>query len=368
LEVGDGYRLAVSDFCDYYTIQYYFERGRWIVTGGYCEERAVCEAQIGEIPTPRQPPCDPIASGAGERLSYSGCIGAGWDAAINVSTACPVNEVIRTTYPRVLVATPVEFTLTEQRWSPSEEGNASNAVSPGNLASLLDGDGNPTQAGVWRNLRLKMRSQRFYGMEQWHGEKTEPPVFEFPERSGRELKYPVRQSGPIAKFQWEAASADGEKRGRRYSVEQDALTASYDAPAYKIMMQTSCGHYWQMEWEESEEYIARQTGCVAMADPLPVGYTRDGCVNSTEAQLTEKKYRWKEGRVSTGWQPINLKRVPGLNVLHTYALQRQTRAGGYFKGALEFDPQGEMWVSVVEVQSVLRSDACAADRAQCPRP
>jgi hypothetical protein len=39
---------------------------------------------------------------------------------------------------------------------------------------------------------------------------------------------------------------------------------------------------------------------------------------------------------------------------------------GYFKGTAQADPVGEMWVPVVEVQSVLRSESCFNDPATCP--
>ncbi len=292
---------------------------------------------------------------------------------LDVRTECPVNRVVRDSYPRVLVDTDVEFRLLDATWSPSPDGNSSSAVSPVNLTDLVNDAGDPTQSGVWRNFVLRVRSQRFTGApgERWFGVKTSKPNYFFHDDTALRgtLNHDTYQVGPVAVFRWQAPSARRSRRGRRYDVMNDALTQDHNAPAYPVAVTTSCGHTWSASWEEaerSEEFLAP---CQPQTEPPPVGWTNNTCPPG-EARPYRERFRWIARSTGANWQGIDMRGVPnaGPRIETPYAIQWKAIGGGYFKGnpTPVFDEVIGIWVPVVEVQSILRGDGCVANLAMCP--
>jgi hypothetical protein len=286
-----------------------------------------------------------------------------WSDVMRVSTECPTNVVFRNAYPRVLVNRDVQFALEPQQWSPSAAGNASNEVQTRDLASFVQPDDTPTRAGLVRKMKLMLRSERLEKGREWEGDIAAAPKFEF----GGVGSASAAQ-GYVVTYRWTASSAGGPAHGRRYSVERDALTDSYDMPANQVNVQTHCGHWWLMTWEESEGYDESVFGiCQTATSPVPVDYTTDGCQPGDMRPVAKTtKYRWVNKSSGADWTEINMKSDVEPALPTSYAVQTRTQGVGKFKGALQADPVGEMWVPVVEVQSVLRSDACYNDPAQCP--
>jgi hypothetical protein len=332
------------------------------------------------LPIAQQPdgawalPCTPTAESVGARMQIR-CTRGSWSQALEVRAVCPTNFVLRDSYPRVLVDTDVEFRLLDATWSPSPAGNSSAQVSPANLSSLIDGAGEPLQAGVWRNFVLRVRSQRFTGApgERWFGVKTSKPNYFFHDDTTLHgtVNHDTYQVGPVAVFRWQAPSANRSQRGRRYDVMNDALTQEHTAPAYPVAVTTSCGHTWSASWEAAEEYREFTGNCQITPDPLPADWTRDGCAGPGDARPFVKKLRWATLSTGANWQGIDMRGVPnaGPRIDTPYAIQWKSTGGGYFKGdpnPVFDDAMIGIWVPVVEVQSVLRGEACMADLARCP--
>jgi hypothetical protein len=275
--------------------------------------------------------------------------------------------VFRNAYPRVLVNRAVQFALEPQQWSPSAAGNASNEVQTRDLASYVQADDAPTRAGLVRRMKLMLRSERLEKGRPWQGDVASAPKFEFGGIGG-EVGRAATQEGYVVTYRWTASSAGGAQRGRRYSVESDALTDRYDMPANRVRVETHCGHWWLMTWEESEGYDETTFGnCVTATSPIPVDYTTDGCQSGDMRPVARTtKYRWTSRTSGADWTAINIRTDVDPPMPTAYAVQEQTQGVGYFKGVPQADPVGEMWVPVVEVQSVLRSDACFNDPMKCP--
>jgi hypothetical protein len=350
---------------------YQYLDGAWRLIGGACMQDAECVAN--PVDQTWLWPCEPVIAANGAVLQFN-CNNTNWSGALAVATECPVNSVLRDSYPRVLVNTDIQFLLEEDQWSPSTGGNASTPISPNGIAQFIDADGAPTRTGIWRNFVLRARSQRFNGsdLESWFGQRPAKPFFHFPDSTTLSGAggYKPEQEGALAVYRWQAASANGQPRGRRYDVQSDSLTNDYNVPAYQVTVRTSCGHSWSASWETAEEYQEFTANCQITPDPLPADWTRNGCANPGDAHPFVRKFRW--ATLSTGgtWQGIDMRTLPVAGLQTSYALQYASRGGGYFQSAGEpvYDPIGEMWVPVVEVQSVLRGDECVTDAERCPSP
>jgi hypothetical protein len=344
--------------CNRIAVDYEFRGNQWWAIGAACMPDEVCQPR-GEEATQ---PCVFQIAGGGQGVTVN-CDNSEWNDVMRVSTECPTNVVFRNAYPRVLVNREVQFVLEPERWSPSAAGKASNEVQTRDLARFVQADDTPTRAGLVRKMKLMLRSERLEQGREWEGDIAAGPKFDFG-GAGQV----VRQEGYVVTYRWTVSSAGGEKRGRRYAVETDALTDRYDMPAHRVNVQTHCGHWWQMTWEESEGYDETTFGnCETATSPIPAEYTTEGCGAGDMRPVTKTtKYRWVNKASAADWTEINMKTDVEPALTTAYAIQTRVQGTGYFKGTAQADPVGEMWVPVVEVQSVLRSESCFNDPAICP--
>lgn len=106
--------------------------------------------------------------------------------------------------------------------------------------------------------------------------------------------------------------------------------------------------------------------CVPETTPLPQDFVTAGCPGGEMRQVqTTKKYKWAD-KTRIDWQPIDMTSDVTPALPQSHAFQRATQGIGHYRGRIETDPAGDMWIPVVEVQSVLRNDACVRDPKQCP--
>ncbi|HEY3290861.1 MAG TPA: hypothetical protein VGK87_12090, partial [Anaerolineae bacterium] len=181
--------------------------GTWWLENTYCMTAAQCSAQ--PTPTPKSPkdvPCTPRETPAGFVLD---CTSADpdvqtWNVYAELDTACPINDVLRSPYPRSMVNMTTTFTL-QPPDATSLAGAATGLLSPDNLNSFVDDHGNPTKAGykagVWKNLRLYMRSRRFNGGENWFGQTAPKPQWTFADRTwNSDGSFSQQQNGAQATY------------------------------------------------------------------------------------------------------------------------------------------------------------------------
>ena len=289
-----------------------------------------------------------------------------------VNTSCPINEVLRAPYPRAMVNVDNNFLLQPQVYN-SEAGFSSSPQSPNNLSRFIDAEGNPTEegydAGVWKNLVLYMRSERFVGGENWFGMPVPKTQWTFEDRdwNGSTAKYARLQEGSVAVFTYQTSSSGmSSSLGRAFDPISKQPAENYTLPAYSVIVKTFCGHEWKVAVQIAERFWSKLGSCYATilypdgSTYVPPGTSNEGCSAGYVAPGAYT-YQWKDE--VTDWAGIDL-RLMGRPT--SYDTRTRTKAGGVFNNAQYWDDPVGLWVPVIEVQSVLR-DKCVQD-GSCEPP
>ncbi|HEY3289360.1 MAG TPA: hypothetical protein VGK87_04455 [Anaerolineae bacterium] len=362
--------LACAD--GFYGTDLVYRDSTWWTVKTYCMTATQCSTKVGpSLDTYTNLPCVPKLTSAGIVLDCKPNSGVQtWNLKAQVDTMCPVNQVIRAPYPRSVVNVATNFVLQPATFDVAD-GNVSAPQSPANLADFLDPNGNPTKegytAGVWKDLQLYMRSQRFAGGENWFGQIVPKPQWIFSDRDwNSSSQYPRQQEGNQASYVYRTSSAGlSSLYGREYDPAGKAPGDLYDLPAYGVTMKTFCGHQWKVSitmaartWHPSG--ACYQTGLNPDGTTItPPGTSGDGCAAGWAAPGTYT-YGWQD--FTTDWAGIDMTQV-GKST--TYDLRTRTMSGGAWQGNVYWDQPSGIWVPVLEVQSVLRS-ACVANGSCLP--
>ncbi len=378
--VGTAVDSTTGENCtSFYGETYEFRTGQWWTTKTYCMTAAQCETPEGTpLDQYDQLPCVP-------RLTASGIVVdckpnadlQTWNVTASVYTECPINEVLRSPYPRTLVNLKTNFILQPKEYN-DVNGISSAPQAPANIADFLDADGNPTEdgfrVGVWKNLRLVMRSHRFNGGETWFGDVVPQPRWVFTDRAWNSGVFPAIQDGPIAKYQYETSSADlGTRFGRGFDIRNKIPANTFDLPAYPVQLTSYCGHEWKVVVELAKKEWEKTGACYGTilypdgSTYVPPGTDRADCPPG-EVAPGRWKYGWTSFETTEPgpngepiWPGIDLKLI-GRPV--SYDQRMRTKGGGVFRTLgvprVYWDDPWGLWIPVVEVQSVIR-DECVAD-------
>lgn len=355
----------------YYSTRYEWTGMKWseVRDTTICMTQIECQVPTDPNDTHRTLPADPFVTTEGLVLYSPPRYGIETQLVnADISTSCPVNEVLRAPYPRALVNTETSFFLQPNPYN-TEQGISTPPLNPDNLVEFIDANGNPSElgyaAGIWKQLILTMRSRRFNGGEEWFGQLATEPQWQFDDRAWNDgLK---EQSGATASYTYQTSSAGlSTLGGREYDIFNKRPADSYNLPAYNVDLTTSCGH----EWKGSAQIAVRSawvrtTDCMNIPPEFPPGWMPDngsteGCSNNKYA-LGYYNYYWQT--YATGWAGVNMV-LTGLD--STYDLQNDSVGGGYVNGASFWESNSGIQVPVIEVQSVLR-DSCVGE-GNCAPP
>jgi hypothetical protein len=283
-----------------------------------------------------------------------------WVLNVDVRVPCPMNEVIREPYPRILVDQEGYYGLVPAEWSPSEAGEWSAPQNVYSLQGKVDVDGNPLYPDLVRNVRFGLRAQRLSKNTNWLGMVVPAVNWNFAGNSSD--GDPRYQEGFTSTFSYAAASYVGPEintgavanKGRRFDFANSRPGDAYDLPAFPIKITSYCGFYHSIKLEQSEEYFQPLGSCIlAQTNPdgsliIPAGFARHDCPNGMIV-FGEIRYRWTPV-VLQSWTPIDMKRF---GVSTTYVPYSRATAGGVFRGTVYMEPRGNgIWQPVVEVQTV----------------
>jgi hypothetical protein len=355
----------------YYKSEYDWSGKKWVEVQASiaCMTQAQCQPPADPNDLHRKLPCDPFITNEGVVLFCEPRYGIQTgDVNANVSSTCPVNEVLRAPYPRALVNTETSFFLQPANYN-NVYGYSTQVQSPDNLQDFVDANGNPTKTGyavgIWRNFVLTMRSRRFNGGELWYGQVASDPQWKFTDRAWN--AGPQEQSGATASYTYKTSSAGlGTTGGRGFDIANQKPTNTYNLPAYNVDINTSCGHEWKGTAEISQRQWVRDGKCEQPDPTWPPGWTPDGwsfegCDNG-KAAPGHYGYFWAP--YVTGWTGVNMV-LTGLDT--TYDKQDDAVGGGFVRGSSYWDTNGGVKVPVVEVQSVLRSPCVASGDCEPPK-
>ena len=317
-------------------------------------------------------PCVPKVTAAGIILDCkSSPYLQTWNVRAQVNTSCPINQVIRAPYPRSLVNVPTNFILEPATFN-NPDGYASEPQSPANLSQYIDAAGNPTEDGftygLWKDLRLVMRSQRFNGGESWFGQTVPKPQWTFSDRDwNTTTEYSKQQEGSTATYVYQTSSSGlPTELGRTFDSVNKIPGNSYTLPAYGVTVKSYCGHEWKVTVTMAKRVFHATGACVASYfNPDGTTYEPEG-TSSVDCQPGNVApgtftYGWQD--YVTDWAGVDLTQ---LGRATSYDLRTRTTSGGAWQGIIYVDePQG-VWVPVIEVQSVLRSACVAAGTCDPP--
>jgi hypothetical protein len=383
--VGTATDSTTGEQCNgFYGTTEEYRNGQWWTTRTYCMTSTECQRNEGiDLDQYDWLPCVFRLNPGGIEVDCSNTNPAlqTWNIRAEVYTECPINEVLRAPYPRTLVNLETNFILQPKEYN-DENGISTAPQSPANLADFIDADGNPTSegydVGVWKNMRLIMRSHRFTGGETWFGDTVPQPRWVFADRAWNAGPFPSQQDGPTAKYQYETSSADLDTRfGRAFDIRNKVPANDFTLPAYPAQLTTYCGHEWMVVADLATKSWKKTGACYATrlypdgSTYVPPGTDRADCP-AGEVAPGEWEYGWsgyQTGRAGPNgrwlWDGINLKDI-GRPV--SYDQRTRTKAGGVFKDPITKtpriywdDPWG-LWIPVVEVQSTIR-DECVATGA-----
>jgi hypothetical protein len=276
-----------------------------------------------------------------------------------VSSRCPVNRVERTPYPRALVNAPTWFRLQHEIWGLGGAG--------GVVAHAHDGigaDGEPTHGAAF-HLQLAIRSQRLSAGVRWADDRVVGPEWTFYDGNGSS-----GAGGDVARFTWRYSSFEQPLLGVGADRRTNRPDLSKRLPAWEVIMTTSCGHEvaWRYRVAETENIIGQCRYYSGKPNDMAQtcgSIAADG--SGWYAEVTQR-LRW---RVAAGqndfpaWQTVDLR---WFGRGRSYATMRETQEYGIVRDQI-FDSglvRSSLWVPVIEVQSVLRSDECHANPARCP--
>ncbi len=265
---------------------------------------------------------------------------------------------------------PVNFSLLPAQWHPSEAGQPGQIHNPSNLADYMDADGNPTAAGVYRNVQIWLRTERLIADSQWppftpfdstQTDKQIVPKIQW-QFTGRTANGdPQIQLGPLASFSYAAASYSGvdastgavPNKGRRFDFNGRQPSSSYDLPAYPVNVFSYCGLWRSIRGQVSERYWHPLTQCFPTYRDengnwaVPAGHETEGCPAGYIA-YGEWRFRWTD--MQWQWDPVDMR---DLGLPKSYLVNPYSTAGGLFNGTRWWEPrQAGIWVPVVEVQTV----------------
>jgi hypothetical protein len=279
---------------------------------------------------------------------------------IAVSSECPVNAVQRTPYPRALVGLPTYLALQPDRFGT---GGQSGAVQV--LSQDVGANGQPASLGAYQ-LGIAIRSQRLPAGVHWLGESARGPEWSFAdgaEGSGA--------AGDLARYSWRYSSHGQPPNGVGVDRATQLPLTSARLPAWEVVVTTSCGHEVSWVYRVAEEATTTGACQFFVAQPTPQSpscgpVAADG---SGWYRETQKKLQWRrvlgQDAFPADWRTIDLRNHGGQ---HAYAVMRRVRELGVIDDGL-FDPNiigQSLWVPVIEVQSVLRSEQCYQNPAACP--
>lgn len=358
----------------YYSSRYIWDGKRWKEDKAsvMCMTQAQCQPPIpGNLHNTL--PCDPYVDATGLSLICAPRYGVRTqNVGASTETTCPINQVLRAPYPRALVNAETNFFLQPAIYN-SESGYLTAPQSPDNLIDFIDADGNPTEAGynaaVWKNFVLAVRSRRFNGGENWFAMAAARPGWNFSDRAWNNGPDPRTQEGATARYTYGTSSAGlATRNGRAYDLASRAPADAYTLPAYRVDIQTSCGHEWR-GWADLAQRAWHKTGACSAGIPLPdppggwwhpEGTSGEGC---PPGEFAPGYYTYFWATFSTSWAGINMLQT-GRDT--TYDLQNAAEGGGQVNNTLYWDANSGVWVPVVEVQSVLRQACVAAGTCAPP--
>jgi hypothetical protein len=255
---------------------------------------------------------------------------------------CPTNQVIRMPYPRALVTVPVTFTLIDD-FEPILQTAvagppARNATMPKTPNGVLLRHG---AAGL---VTLSVRGTRLQGGTNWFGQTVVSPTWTFQDRSWHSTTaFPSVQKGISTTYQYATSSFGLPDKGRGFDFVNKVPANNYDLPAYPVQLATPCKYEYQLTVQKSWPFWT-------FSNPA-----------RTAGQWNTQ---WVD--IKTAWQNINMLDHGYPN---TYEWWNVVRSGGRFKNVEYWDQPdpSQIWIPVLEVQSVLRSEQCAqSGNANCP--
>ena len=257
---------------------------------------------------------------------------------------CPVNEVLREPYPRALVTVPITFTLIDNL---VPKLNFATAPAPAkNSTYPKTSYGVMLRHGAAGTVTIAVRGTRLEANTQWLGQKVISPTWTFQDRPWRTAtEYPSNQYNVTSTYQYAASSYGLPEKGRAFdNVLKLPSATDYDLPAYPVQLATPCKYEYRLIVQKSWPYWT-------FSNPA----------------RTAGQWNTQWVNVTTAWLPINLKNYAYPN---TYEWWNLVRSGGRYK-TIEYwdqpDPS-QIWIPVLEVQSVLRSQQCAVGGGvNCPK-
>lgn len=302
-------------------------------------------------------PCQPQAYD--DTLTFD-CIFDGIEERrVAASSSCPHNRVERTPYPRSLVGVPTYFRLQHEIWGTGGAGGMR-----GSREFAVGADGNPLHMGAW-TLDIAIRSQRLPAGVRWAEERVVGPEWTFRDRGAS-----GGGGGDVAAFTWRASSfgqpALGVAADRRTALPNLAARL----PAWEVVTTTSCGHEvtWRYRVADTENIIGECRFYDGKPNDMAQTCGSVGADGSGWYAEVTQKLRWRTAFGQPdfpAWQTIDLR---WFGRGRSYATMRRTQEYGIVRDAI-FDSglvRDSLWVPVIEVQSVLRSDECHGNRAACP--
>ncbi len=361
-----------------YGVYYTYQNGQFLVdytdynNPYFCMTKSQCPADSGLQTCDNTLPCKPVITVNGVVLECPNSGDTGIDTSnLNASTlsSCPINEVLRSPYPRTMVNVPTQFFLQPALYDDIN-GYSTAPQSPKNLSNYVDSYGNPTEEGynlgIWQNLVLTVRSHRFSGGETWLGQTVPQPNFVFSDRAWNNPPYPSEQNGPQATYVYRTSSYGiNNKHGREFDMVNKLVTDIYDLPSYSVQTNTYCGHDWKASVQLSTRNWHQDGSCYQTilypdgSTYTPPGTSPDGC-NPGWVAPGHWIYSWKS--FVTDWNGVNMTQA-GLST--TYDVQPNSVSGGIYDNVTYWDAPNGIWVPVLEVQSVLRGK-CVAEGTCAP--
>jgi hypothetical protein len=372
---GDATDSSSGVVCtEYYGATYYYTDGTWWKNSTYCMSAAECASKVNEEKTDSsdEVPCTPRLTEAGFVLDCtpSDADLQTWNVYAELDTSCPVNNVLRSPYPRSMVNMTTTFDL-QSPDATSLAGVSTGLLAPDNLSSFVDEQGNPTQAGykagVWKNLRLFLRSRRFTGGESWFGQTVPKPQWTFLDR-GWNVNGPFsqQQEGTQARYVYLTSSAGlTTTLGRAFDVANKVPLNTYNLAAYGVTIRSYCGHEWMVTYQIAGRVWQPSGACYQTTlypdgtTEEPEGTSNEGC-DPGYVSPGAWSYEWVDK--TTTWAGVDMT---GIGKSTTYDSRTKSMSGGTSGGEVYWDDQTGIWVPVVEVQSVLR-DECVADGTCAP--
>ena len=302
-------------------------------------------------------PCLPQSSD--DTMSFDCLFDGNTNRRLGVSSSCPVNRVERTPYPRSMVCLPTYFRLQHEVWGTNGEGGVVAHIEDG-----IGGNGEPTHGAAFQ-LQLGIRSQRLPAGVRWADEHVVGPNWTFIDGTGITVA-----GGDVSHFTWRYSSFEQPVLGVGADRRTNLPDLSKRLPAWQVLMTTSCGH--EVSWRYRVAETVNIQGECKYYEGKPNdmaqkcgGVAADG--SGWYAEVTQKlQWRLVQGQPNfPEWQTIDLRWFGRGN---SYATMRDTQEYGVVRNQI-FDSglvRSSLWVPVLEVQSVLRSNACYANPNLCP--